>query len=529
MYKNALIPGPHLSEPRLGWFIVKGSKFTQIGTKAEIPVEKNFAQEIDLGGNLVLPAFHDNHTHPIDSGVEFAECMLYDASSERQILRMIQECDQKASAGAAWLRGSGWAGKNFQGGLPHKSLLDNLGIKRPIALLSFDGHSYWVNSEAMRLAGLSDKTPDPRDGRIGRDATGKLNGVLYEGAMSFIDTVIPKRTEAQLKAGLKLALTKMHENGITSFKDAYVTEENLKIYYQIDQSGELKASASLAFYADSNLELDQIETFNQWKAKYSSPNLHLRTIKIYLDGVMEDKTAALLSPYLGSNEKGNIQWDKEKLKRFVMAADQNGYQLHFHAIGDAAVRAALDAIEEAQKKNSNLDHRHEIAHLQLIDPIDIARFQKLNVSAVFSPLWAVASQATEAMLGKERSKWLYPIGSVYKSAGPLAFGSDWSVTSMNPLEGIEVAINRKWPGTFGRTWHPSEVIDLKTAILAYTTNGARATFREKETGSIISGMDADFVVLGRNIFQVKTSRIGSTEVLATFRKGQKLFSKEKKN
>ncbi|MBL7665349.1 MAG: amidohydrolase [Bacteriovoracaceae bacterium] len=528
LYKNAQIYTMDETKPWADSMIVQGEKILAVGRENELRNFGPFQSETDLKNKFVMPGIHDNHTHPIGSGVEYAECMLYDAENVEHLLEIIKKCNDELPAGTLWLRGSGWTIYLFENGAkPHKDMLDKISTTRPMALMSGDGHSYWANSAALKLAKLTPETKDPVDGHLGRDEQGQLTGMLYEGALSFLDSVIPPRTLEQRLAGLKKALSFMREAGITSFKDAYVTQEELETYVALDREGGLTATAHLSLYADTKLELNQINKFQVWKKNYSSAKIHINTVKIYMDGVLEDQTAALLKPYVGSTEAGEILWSKSKLRKFAVMVDKAGFQMHFHAIGDAAIRTALDVIELAQTKNGKLGHRHEISHLQLIHPQDWSRFKKLDVSAVFSPLWAmddeVISQYTAPLIGPLRAKWIYPMGSVAKAGGRMAFGSDWSVTSMNPLEGIEVALTRTpLEAQTPSRWLIRERLDLKTALMGYTVGGAYATFSEQIAGSLSPGKRADFIILDKNPFKVTPMKIGEIKIIATYHLGKLL-------
>lgn len=476
---------------------------------------KKIKKRIDLKGNYVFPSFHDNHTHPIDSGVEIFDCNLYDVTTVLEFKNTLLQCAENELKANKWIRGSGWDSLLFKE--EKKSpleILDSISLKKPVVLTSSDGHSYLVNSKSLNIAKITKNKQDLKDGAIGRTKDGELNGIFYENAMSLIDKVLPKRSKKSLLEGLRYAQNQMLSFGITSFKDAYVTKEYLDVYRKFEREGELKLHASLVLYADPQMDIDrQIKKFVSWKNKFSSSKILINSVKVFLDGIIEDKTAALKYPYAGEISKGSIQWNKNLLDEFVLKASQAGFQIHFHAIGDAAVKSALNAI---MQKDVNKNLRHEISHLQLIDPSDVSLFKALNVVSVFSPLWAEYESHIERLIGKKRMNWIYPMGSIDRVGADIAFGSDWSVTSMNPWEGISQAISRKDL--------LQERLSLAKSIDSYTQQGAKAIFREKITGSLEAGKLADFIVIDKNPFKLAPNIVSEIKILSTYKEGKLLWS-----
>jgi predicted amidohydrolase YtcJ len=514
---------------------VRDGKILYIGSEAEAERQLSpHAKVLELRGATVLPAFIDAHIHPIDSGVEFAECYLYDANTLNDLLNTVRKC--VASSQSGWLRGSGWAQTLFESVPLSENPLDFIETTGPIALMSSDGHSYWVNHVALENAGITARTPDPRDGVIGRKTGSREpNGFLLEGAMNFIDRLIPRRTLDDQKRGLAKALSMMRENGITSFHDAYVTEDHLRIYADFIAANRIPGLIATAMYADSNLPVEsQITEFRRLRTKYSSPHLRVGTIKIFLDGTIEDHTAALLKPYLyvrtrdGRSTPGRLQWSIGKLNRIVELGERSGFQFHFHAIGDDAVRAALNAIERSKRINHTRNLRHQIAHIELVAPNDILRFAKLGVIANFQPLWAVRDDFIEKLaapyLGSQRSKWIYPIGAFSRSGVTLAFGSDWSVTSLDPRAGIETAVRRTNPGDrLDDAWTPEQRISVREALAGYTTGAAYANFWENTTGALRSGLRADFIVVDRSPLEIPHNELATLKIQATYSDGIQVY------
>jgi predicted amidohydrolase YtcJ len=484
----------------------------------------------DLQGKMVLPGFHDSHVHPISGGIELGECNLNEAKTETEALEIIRAY-AAAHPQQQWIRGGGWQLPLFPEANPHKSLLDKIIPDRAVFLGAADGHSAWVNSRALEIAGINKSTPDPLNGRIERDAkTGEPTGTLRESASSLVSKFLPPYTAKDFVEGLRSGLKMANGFGITSLQDASVEEDELKAYAELDRRGELTARVNAAMYVSPTKGLQQIAKLKELRRKYQGRNLRINSVKIFADGVIEPHTAALLEPYTGlGEERGKANWETAALNEMVVALDREGFQIHIHAIGDRAIRMSLDAFEKARITNGTRNSRHHIAHLELINPADIPRFRKLNVIANFQPLWAFAdpyiTKLTEPFLGKQRSRWLYPIGSVAKSGAVVACGSDWSVSSMNPLDAMQVAVTRRGlEDGEGEAWHAEELVDLQTVLAGYTINGAYLNFQETVAGSLEVGKAADFIILDRNLFEIPKPDIHKAKVLLTLLQGKPIYT-----
>lgn len=482
---------------------------------------------VDLKGRMVLPAFQDAHIHPISGGIAYNSCALYDVEGKEAYVRTVRDYAAR-HPDKPWIRGDGWSLDAFSPtGIPDKALLDAVVSDRPVYLESSDGHSAWVNSKALRIAGITKDTPDPAGGRIDRDAkTGEPVGGLQDEAMNLVARHIPPFTPRERIDGLRYALKMLNGYGITAFQDANAPVESLETYRTLDQSGELTARVVASLWWDRNKGDEQIPGFLDLRHRFTRGRLRATTVKIMQDGVMEVQTAALLKPYLGKpGVTGLVMVDPEKLKGYATRLDKEGFQIHFHAIGDAAIRHCLDAVEAARRANGSRDARHHISHLELLDPSDIPRFRTLGVIANFQPLWALTDgymkDLTLPFLEPERARWLYPIRSLQLSGAVLAFGSDWSVSSANPLEEIEVAVLRRGPaGETKETFIPEERIDLRDALAAFTIGSAYVNFLDQKTGSIEAGKVADLIVLDRNLFNIPPEQISETKVLLTLLDGK---------
>lgn len=481
----------------------------------------------DLGGRLMLPAFQDVHIHPISGGMEARACDLNDLSGLPEYRSAISEY-AAANPDRAWILGGGWSMAVFgPGGAPSRTILDELVPDRPVYLTSSDGHSGWANSRALEIAGITKDTPDPADGIIDRDPqTGELIGSLQEGAMDLVEKHIPPSSLEERIAGLRYAQDMLHGYGITSITDASVEPEDLEAYAALDEGGELKLRVVTSLWWERNRGEEQIEEFVVQREKYTNGNVDASTVKIMQDGVLENFTAAMLEPYdVPSRTRGISMVEPEFLKHVVTLLDAADFQVHFHAIGDAAIRQSLDAVEEAMLENGRRGNRHHISHLQVIHPDDIPRFAELDVVANFQPLWAYADdyilELNLPFIGEERTSWMYPIRSVQEAGGKIAFGSDWSVSTANPFMQMETAITRlSATGEPSPEFTPEERIDLESAIAAFTINAAFVNRNEDDTGSIEVGKLADLIVLDQNLFELEPSAISDTSVLLTLFAGE---------
>jgi len=485
---------------------------------------------VDLDGRMLLPAFHDSHAHPVDGGIDSLEVDLHGLATPEEVLERIRAY-AASHPDAAWVRGSGWELPTFPDANPTKELLDRAVPDRPAFLYAMDGHSAWANSKALAIAGVGKDTPDPPHGRIERDPkTGEPSGALREEATGLVSRHLPKRTARDYSNGLAAALKIANGFGLTSLQEANASEQDLAAYAAADARGTLTARIVASIGCDTDKGLGDVPRLVALRQRYrGGRRFRAGGVKIFADGVLETKTSAVLEPYLGTNgDRGKTNLEPAAFRELATALDREGFQIHVHAIGDRAIRDTLDALEAARKANGARDARHHIAHLELIDPADVPRFRRLSVVANFQPFWASGdkyiTELTEPALGSERSRWLYPIASVRDSGAAYAFGSDWDVSSLNPLDGIEVAVTHREPSSGeGTPWLPQERISLPDAIAGYTIRGAYLDFTEKETGSIEVGKAADLVVLDRNLFEIPASKIHEAKVLMTFLEGREVY------
>ena len=529
--KNGAVYTLNKAQPWAESAAVAGGKILFVGSNSDAKKYRGKrTQVLDLAGKMVLPGFQDSHVHLISGGMELEQCNLNDLQTKEELLTRIRTYAAE-NPEKDWIVGGGWALPVFPEANPAKEELDALVSDRPAFLSAADGHSAWVNSRALELAGIAAKTADPKNGRIERKAgTGEPSGTLREAAQGLVGRLIPEPTAEESLSGLRGGLALANRFGITAIIEASADDKLLETYAGLDRSGGLTLRVLASIDVDTDKGVEQVSNLVQKRDRYQGRYLKSTAAKIFIDGVIESHTAALLEPYLDRpGDRGEPILEAEEYNRLAVALDKAGFQIHVHAIGDRAIRMTLDAMEEAQKANGPRDARHHICHLELIDPADIPRFQALGVVANFQALWAYAdtyiTQLTEPIMGPERSSKLYPIGSVVRSGGLYAGGSDWSVSSLNPLDAIQVAVTRRDPvAAAGPAWLPDELIDLPTAIAAYTKNGAFLSFEEKMRGTIEAGKAADLIVLDRNLFKISAQQIHETKVVLTLLEGKAVYS-----
>lgn len=514
---------------------VRGNRIVYVGTDAG--VEKWIGKDtrlIDLAGRMVLPGFQDSHVHAVGGGIALAQLDLTGVRDREDILRRIREY-ARANPNLAWVVGRGWEpGAFLPSGVPNRQILDSLVPDRPAFLESSDGHTGWANSKALEAAGVTALSPDPRNGRIGRDErTGEPTGILYEYASTVVEKQIPAPGLEERLAGLERAMAEFRRHGITSIIDAGIRDTDLETFAEAAKRGlmTVRATLSLRFQPDGGDE--QVDQFLAWRRQLPSGIVRATAVKIPLDGIIETYTAAMLDPYLdGPRDRGPIFLEPMRLNALVSRLDREGFQVHIHAIGDRAVRSSLDAFEHAQRENGARDSRHHVAHVESVHPDDIPRFRELRAAANFSPLWARADEntidLTEPRLGPQRSKWLYAMQSFVAEGVPVVFGSDWPVSSVQPLDGIEVAVTREIEGGSPRgPWKPEQRMALPDTLAAYTINGAWLDFSERERGSLEPGKLADLVVLSAGLFRVPPRQIHEVQVDLTVFDGRIVHERER--
>ena len=482
---------------------------------------------VDLGGRTLCPAFQDAHVHPQSGGLARSRCALYDLIEPEDYLRRIAAYRAEHPE-RDWIRGDGWSLDSFGTAGPRREPLDQIAPGTPVYLRNRDGHTAWVNTRALELAGVGAATADPPGGRIERGPDGEPTGALHEEAMMLVERLLPPITAAEWETALLAAQQDMHALGITAWNDASVREAPLRAYVALAGRDALTMRCQLSLLWEHGAGIEHLDTLIEQRAWGSVGRVQAGTAKFFQDGVLETHTGALLEPYAGSDETGESLFDPADLKRYAIACDAAGFQIHVHAIGDRAVRETLDALEAARRANGPRDSRHHIAHVELVHPHDLQRFAALDATANCQALWACdsayVSELTVPFLGPERSARLYPFASLRRAGARLAFGSDWTVSTVDPLPQMEVATTRVYPETREvAPLLPDERLDLATCLDAFTIGAAYVNRIDDHTGSLEVGKAADLVVLDRDLFDRGAGHVSDARVLLTLVDGEAVY------
>ncbi len=522
---------------------VTDGRVARVGTDDEIAELRGASTEVvDLAGRMLVPGFQDAHVHPVSGGLDMLRCDLHHLDSAAAYIDAVKRYAD-AHPDAPWILGGGWSMDAFPSGTPSKELLDEVVPDRPVYLPNRDGHDGWVNSMALKLAGITRDTPDPGDGRIERDEQGEPQGTLHEFAQSLVADLAPPPTTDEMHEALLRGQAHLHALGITAWQDAIVEEDgdfgSLATYLAAGADGSLTGRVIGALWWDRRRGLEQIDDLVARRARGPAGRFSPTSVKIMQDGVCENFTAAVLEPYLDrqgvpSAHRGISFVDPEVLNEAVPRLDQLGFQVHYHALAERAVREALDAIAAARRANGWSDGRHHLAHIQVVHPDDLPRFRELGAVANAQPLWAAheaqMDELTIPFLGEPRWTWQYPFGSLRRHGAVIAMGSDWPVSSANPIEEIHVAVNRQMPADYPYrvenrdVFLPDERIDLPTAIAGFTAGSAYVNHLDRDTGTIEAGKYADLAVLDRNLFAHPVEEIAGAKVTLTYVEGERVYA-----
>ena len=523
--------------------VARDGKLIHVGSLATAEqVASPDAKWIDASGKMVLPGFHDSHIHTFLGGRSLLGCDVASAETIDHLELMLKTCFSTSQE--AWLIAEGLNLGFFDQKGPSLVWMNALSDTKPVLLRASDGHAVVVNSVAMTLANITQKTPTPPAGVIERDILGHPTGTLRESAMEIVERHVPSETFEARMATMQAALSEMNRYGITSAFDAWVGSDDMAVYRQLDKNDKLtvKIRAALASGHGDLFTLDSPEDYTRilkQRDVLSTKRFTLGAVKLFVDGVLEGETAALLSPYIDSEgNDGHLTYEQTSLNKIVSELVKDGIQVYTHAVGDGGVRSILDAFEAVRNDLGDSDLRHQVSHLQLIHADDHHRFAQLGVVANFQPLWAWPDEWIMGLnlpvLGMKRVKRMYPIASIADSGAVVVAGSDWNVSSVNPLEAIEVALLRQdWIGNDQLAseslnhlpiLNKAERVDLETMLLAYTSNGAWGMHQDETTGRLMVGMAADIVVLSEDLFTTPVQRISSVKVERTYIDGELVYS-----
>jgi len=496
------------------------------------------AQIVDLKGAAVLPGLADSHVHSMFAGMEQFSCRLAPGSKADAIAAAVSACVRAKQPGQ-WITGGNWVAAGFRPGQQNRQFLDRIAPSNPVALIDESHHSLWVNSAALKLAGITRDTPDPDGGVIDRDASGEPVGLLRETAMGLVNAHVPPPTDAERRAALTLSSNQMLSYGITAFTDAGVLLPDAGVMSAMSADGTLKQRVRGCMRWMPLAGSDPVangEAMIARRAFYSQPRFKLDCVKIVLDGVpTESRTALMIDPYLashhghgGESTRGIAMLSPEILNPAVTRFDREGLVIKFHTAGDGAVREAIEAVAAARKANGWGGPAHDVGHNSFVDPADIDRVRDLDMTWEFSPyIWyptPIAAQDIRGVVGDERMKRWIPIRDAVESHALVVAGSDWSVVpSVNPWLAIETMVTRQMPGGSKETLGEGQKISLEEALRIFTENAAMHMGLRDKVGSIAPGMRADMIVVERNPFKVPITEVHKTRVLMTFIDGEKVY------
>jgi predicted amidohydrolase YtcJ len=528
---NATIHTMDVAAPRASGLAAAAGRIVAVGDDAAVrSLAAPHARIIDAGGRLVLPGFQDTHIHLQDSGTAFAgSANLESARSLADLQHLIRDF-AASRPGDVWVNGTGWYTGIFGEHNLNRTVLDQAVADRPLYIHASDGHSAALNSAGCRILGLDAGIADPPNGRFARDAQGVPTGVFHESAVDWVRERMPPITEADYAAGVRYGQSECNRHGITGVLDALVEERHMRIYKALEESGELsvRIAATAKVYPEETVE-SALARLVALRERYRSPLVYVHSAKFFLDGVFENRTAAMIAPYSdGPGDNAPLTFEQRHLESLFIALDRARFQIHAHVIGDKAVRAALDALAAARRANGAWPSLHQLAHVQVVDPADVPRFRELGVVANIQPLWArLEPSVTEValpMVGPERGRWMYPFRSLKAAGAMLAVSSDWGVSTLNPFAIMHTAVTRRPADHRSNAppFLPEQCLDVATVVRGYTVDAAASAWRSADTGSLAQGKLADLIILDRDVFSVSPGAILDTRVLLTLLGGREV-------
>ena len=522
-------------KPRVQALAVRHGRITALGDDAAIKLMAGPATTvIDAGQRLVLPGFQDTHIHLQDSGTRHAFDV--DVSAARTIAEIQSSLAAfaKANPQRQWLKGHGWYSGIFTDKTLTRQVLNAVVPDRPVILFASDYHSAIINSKACELIGLDASIADPENGYFSRDAKGVPTGMLNELAMDWAHQRMPETPDSDYEQGVRWGQANANRHGFTGVLDALVRDRHLRVYNALDKRGELTVRvASTAVVDPPETVGEALQRIEGFRRDYRSEFLKVHSAKFFIDGVFENRTAAMIEGYFdAAGGNAPVMFGENHLRELFIAFDAARFQIHCHVIGDKAARVALDALEAAHQVNGAWPSLHQLAHVQCVDPADIPRFGKLGVMANIQPLWArnepSVTDVAVPMAGPHLEKWHYPFRSIIDGGASFALSSDWGVSTLNPFAIMQTAITRQPPerGRDHPVLLPEQRLTLEECIKGYTVNAAAAAWRSADTGSLEPGKYADLIVLDRNLFEIDTYDIAKTRVLLTLLGGREVWRDE---
>jgi predicted amidohydrolase YtcJ len=507
-------------------------KIVAVGTDPVIQRLRGMGTKvINAGGKLVLPGFVDCHVHFIDGSLGLGRVHLEGAKDPAGIQKRLREYAAE-HPGDDWILGRGWNYAMFgPETLPDKKYLDEIFPDRPVFLEGYDGHTYWANSKALALAGITRDTKDPPNGAIVRDpSTGEATGALKESAQDLVAKMIPKTSRPEQLLALRAGMKWANQHGITRVHSAGGDFEVLDLFEEMRRRGDLSVRLYIAYLLNPpQLRPQDLDAIEHAHKKFHDDWIDVGAVKFMLDGVVESHTAAMLEPYSDDPSlKGKLFWEPSNYDSAVVELDKRGFQVFTHAIGDFGVRAALDAYEILETKKHKHEPRDRIEHIETVAASDIPRFAKLGVIASMQPLHSYPDADTLNVwarnAGPDRTSRAWAWKSIADAGGRLAFGSDWPIVTLSPWQGIQTAVTRQTSeGQPVAGFVPEQRLTVEQAVEAYTLGAAFASRHEKSEGSLEIGKLADLIVVSQNIFDVNPRNIGATKVVTTIVGGQLVY------
>lgn len=522
---NAVFTGLH-DHPIPASIAITANEIVAVGTESDIkPWIGSETKVYHFGDQLIMPGFHDFHVHVIIGSLFKDSVNLFHARSEEEAVELVRQYAE-SRPNDEWIIGTSWDSSHWESNtLPHRSSLDRVFPDRPVYLPHYEGHFSWVNSKALEMLKIDRYTENPPFGEIAKDENGEPTGILYEQASQLVANLAFQVSHEKNQSLFKDFLSYAARLGVTSVNDLYAMGkdrlfEHFDLYREFDEKNEL--SVRIHVFPALNGELERAK---EVRDAYRSDKLQIAGLKQFVDGVVNGHTAYMLDPYSDYPEtRGETTFPADTLKKWIVDADAQDFRIRLHALGDGAVRLALDAYEEAQKMNDKKDSRHAIEHIEVIHPDDIPRFHELGVIASMQPEHLAAAERSMyvARIGKEREKHTFPLHSLQRSGATLALGSDFPVVSLEPMLEIYRAVTRI-DSSGQEVWNPEERITLAEALRAYTLHSAYGNAREHELGSIEPGKLADLIVLDANLFAIPESEIKDSKVILTIVGGKIVY------
>lgn len=551
IYRGGTIRTMESTTPTTDAVAIHNGTIIAIGESDCATVNGTSTEVVELIGRTLVPGFHDAHAHPVLGGLSMVECNLDDIHGYRPYLKRIAEYAEE-HPNDEWVLGSGWYGDVFTDGFPHRKDLDSVVSDRPAAITSHDAHGTWVNTRALEVAGITQATPDPDGGRIVKDSDGNPTGLLFETAAELVTGLFPPATSADVERALRNSQEYFHSLGIVGWQDAGVGVltgspiDTFHPYISIAEAGGFDSKVTAALWWDRSVPYtQQIETIKERRTEIQSIDgnrrrggLQATVVKIMLDGVCENLTGALKRSYRGhEHEHGLLMFDAEELNEIVSGLEANDFDVHIHAVGDDALKLAVDAM--TQHGGPSPERRHQVAHLDIADPVELARMAQAGIIANVQPLWArrdsVLVDTKLPLLHEDQQSHHFIFASMRDAGVRLSFGSDWPVSSPDPIWGMHVAVNRTAPHhdphgqddvAQNEPLLGEEKITVSEALRAYTLDAAYANGYDDVSGSIEVGKSADFAILDRDPFAVAARDLGDILVEATVSAGTVVYESD---